>query len=78
MGKYIGKFALFSMYMALLVAILLSVKDLVLSYTDFSSWITPTICYFLTRLKADFLISSVIAFSSANWLKSRITSYWTN
>jgi len=78
MFKLIGKGLAFTFYMAFLVGILLSLKEIVLSYTDFSSWITPTICYFLTRLKVDFLISSTIAFSSANWLKSRITSYWTN
>jgi len=74
----LGKGLAFGLYMAFLVAILVSLKELVVSYTDFTSWITPTICYFLTRLKADILISSAIAFASANWLKSKVSNYWTS
>ena len=74
----IGKALLFAGYMAFLVVILASLKTIVMSYTNFSSWITPTICYFLNRLEADTLIGSSIAFSSANWLKSKVTNYWTN
>ena len=68
----------FTAYMALLVGILVSLKTIIQNYTDFSSWMTPTICYFLTRLQADFLISSAIAFASANWLKAKVANYWTH
>jgi len=78
MVKVAAKFLAFTVYMAMLVAFLAGLKTIILNYTDFSSWITPTICYFLTRLKVDFLISSSIAFSSANWLKSKVAAYWTN
>lgn len=78
MLKFVAKGLAFTAYMAFLVGILLSLKELVINYTDFSSWITPTICYFLTRLKVDLLLSSYIAFASANWLKSKVVNYWTN
>lgn len=68
----------FTAYMAMLVTFLVSLKAIVIQYTDFNSWMTPTICYFLTRLKVDILLSSFIAFASANWLKSKVVDYWTN
>ena len=78
MAKMVGKFLGFVAYMALLAGLILALKELLVQYTDFSSWITPTICYFFTRLQVDFLLSSFIAFASANWLKAKIANYWTN
>ena len=74
----VAKIALFVVYMALLTGILLSLKEIILNYTDFSSWITPTMCYFLERLQVPYLLSTSIAFGSANWLKAKIANYWTN
>ena len=73
-----AKFLAFSAYMAFLVGILVGMKEILIQYTDFSSWMKPTVCYFLTRLKADIILSSAIAFASANWLKLKIVSYWAN
>ncbi len=74
----IGKGLAFTLYLAMLVSILATFKVIIVNYTDFTSWITPTVCYFLTRLKVDFLIGTSISFASANWLKSKVAKYWTN
>jgi hypothetical protein len=74
----IVKALVFAFYIAGLALVLSGLKEILVAYTDFTAWITPTICYFFTRLQVDLLISSSIALASANWLKSKITNYWTN
>ena len=78
MRKIVAKILGFTIYLAFLVAILVGLKEILITYTDFSSWMKPTVCYFLNRLQADILIASSIAFASSNWLKARVVAYWTN
>ena len=77
-GKKGAKMAFFAVYTALLIAVLNGVKDVVVNNFDISSFMTPTICYFLNRLNAFGLLSTYIAFISANWLKSKTVQFWTS
>lgn len=76
-GKKGAKLAFFTVYTALLIAVLTGVKDIVLSNVDTSAFMTPTICWFLTQLNAFGLLSAYFAFISANWLKSKMVQFWT-
>ena len=77
-GKQGAKIAFFAVYTVLLVTVLNGVKDVVLNNFDTSSFMTPTICYFLNRLNAFGLLSTYIAFISANWLKKKTVQFWTS
>jgi len=77
-GKKVTKVLTFTAYLALLVAVLNGVKDFALANIDFSSFMTPTICFFLTKLHAFSLLSSYFAFASANWLKAKTVQFWTS
>lgn len=76
-GKKGAKLAFFTVYTALLIAVLTGVKDIVLSNVDTSAFMTPTICWFLNSLNAFGLLSAYFAFISANWLKSKMVQFWT-
>ncbi len=77
-GKKVSKVAFFAVYTALLVAVLQGLKDVVINNFDVSGFMTPTICYFLTRFDAFGLLSTYISFISANWLKSKTVQFWTS
>lgn len=77
-GKKGAKIAFFTVYTTLLVTVLVGVKDFVISNVDTSSFMTPTICFFLNQLNAFGLLSTYFAFISANWLKSKMVQFWTN
>ena len=46
-------------------------------FIDMGSFMTPTICWFLTQLNAFELLSTYFAFASANWLKMKMVQFWT-
>ncbi len=77
-GKKATKAVFFTAYLALLIAVLSGVKDFVIANVDTSSFMTPTICFFLTKLHAFALLSSYFAFASANWLKAKTVQFWTS
>ncbi|ASC94217.1 hypothetical protein [Sulfurospirillum diekertiae] len=71
------KAAIYTAYTALLVEILNSVKDYAMAHSDFSSFMTPTICYFFTQLNVSGLLTTYFAVVSANWLKAKVVQFWT-
>jgi hypothetical protein len=78
MFYYPIKIAIFTIYLVVIVSVVDGVKDYVLSNFDTSSFMTPTICYFLNELNAFSLISAYFGFMSINWLKSKVIQYWSN
>jgi len=76
-GKKVTKAVFFTAYLAVLIAVLDGVSNFALSHINTSSFMTPTICYFLTKLQAFSLLSSYFAFASANWLKAKTVQFWT-
>jgi len=76
-GKKGAKLAFFTVYCTLLITVLSGIKDFVLANVNMSSFMTPTMCYFLTQLNAFGLLSAYFAFISANWLKSKMVQFWT-
>ena len=71
------KAAIYTAYTALLIEILNGVRDFALDHIDFSSFMTPTICYFFTQLNVFGLLTTYFSVISANWLKSKIVQFWT-
>lgn len=71
------KAVIFTAYTALLIEVLNGVKDYAMAHSDFSSFMTPTICYFFTQLDVANLLSTFFAVVSANWLKAKIVQFWT-
>ena len=76
-GKTGAKMAFFTVYCALLVAVLRGVENFALQYIDMSSFMTPTICFFLTKFGAFDALGAFFAFMSANWLKAKMVQFWT-
>lgn len=76
-GKTGAKLAFFTVYTALLVAVLRGVENFAMSHIDMSSFMTPTICFFLTKFGAFDALGAFFAFLSANWLKSKMVQFWT-
>jgi len=74
---FLAKLAVFSIYTAMLIFFLNGVSDFAMSHISSSSFMTPTICWFFTKLKAFDLLATYFSFMSANWLKSKIIQYWT-
>ncbi|WP_263833718.1 hypothetical protein [Sulfurospirillum oryzae] len=77
LGKKGVKLAFFTVYTALLIAVMNGVANFALNHVDVSSFMTPTICWFLMKLKAFSLLSTYFAFMSANWLKRKMVQFWT-
>ena len=76
-GDKAKKIAFFSVYCGLLLAVMTGVKDFAMNHTNFSSFMTPTICFFFTKLKAFEILSTYFAFISANWIKTKVVNFWT-
>ncbi len=76
-GKKGAKLAFFTLYTTLLVTVMSGVKDFAMAHVDMGSFMTPTICWFLTQLNAFELLSTYFAFASANWLKMKMVQFWT-
>lgn len=74
---FLAKLAVFSIYTAMLIAFLHGVSNFAMEHMNFSSFMTPTICWFLSQLKALDLLATYFSFMSANWLKAKIIQYWT-
>lgn len=77
LGKKGAKLVFFTAYTALLIEVLTGVANFAMSHINMSSFMTPTICWFLTQLNAFELLSTYFAFASANWLKMKIVQFWT-
>jgi len=76
-GKNGAKLAFFTVYTALLVTVMNSVFNFAMNHVDVASFMTPTICWFLTKLKAFDLLSVYFSFMTANWLKRKMVQFWT-
>lgn len=74
---FLFKIGVFAVYLILLTTVLNGIKDFVLAHTNISSFMTPTMCFFLNQLNAFGLLGAYFAFKSSNWLKSMIVKYWT-
>lgn len=74
---FLAKLAVFTLYTGMLLFFLNGVANFAMSHIDMSSFMTPTICFFLTQFGAPNLLSTFFAFMSANWLKAKIIQYWT-
>jgi hypothetical protein len=78
LGKKGAKLAFFTVYTTLLITVMNGVADFALNHFDTSSFMTPTICWFLTQLGAFDILGAYFSFMSANWLKSKMVKFWTN
>lgn len=76
-GKKGAKLAFFTIYTTLLITVMKGVSDIAMAHMDMSSFMTPTICWFLSQLHALELLSTYFAFASANWLKMKMVQFWT-
>lgn len=77
LGKKGAKLAFFTIYTTLLITVMTGVSNFAMSHIDMSSFMTPTICWFLTQLKAFDLLATYFSFMSANWLKMKMVQFWT-
>lgn len=74
---FLAKLAVFSLYTGMLIVFLTGVFNFAMSHINMSSFMTPTICWFLTQFRFSEILGAYFSFMSANWLKSKIIQYWT-
>jgi len=77
MMGFLAKMAVFTLYTGMLLFFLNGVANFAMAHMDFSSFMTPTICWFFTQLNAGNLLATYFSFLSVNWLKAKIIQYWT-
>ena len=77
MLRIIAKIALFGAYVIFLVALMDWLKDFLINYIDMS-FMTPSMCWFFTKLKLFELLSTFISVMSAVFLKKSLFNYWAS
>lgn len=77
-GKKGAKIAFFTVYTTLLITVMNGVASFAMQHIDMSSFMTPTICYFLRKFQAFDLLGTYFSFMSANWLKTKMIDFWTS
>lgn len=77
MFRLIVRVALFGAWVAVLLGLLTGMKELLELYVDFD-FLSPTMCWFATKLKLWQIFSTFIAVMSSLYLKKMIFKYWSN
>lgn len=71
------RIALFGAWVTVLLALMTGIKELLINYVDFS-FITPSMCWFATKMKLWEILSTFISVMSSLYLKKMIFQYWSN
>lgn len=77
MFRLIIRVALYAGYVAVLLGLMTYLKDFISENVTFS-FMTPSMCWFATKLKLFDLLSTYVAVFSGLYLKKVIFKYWSN
>lgn len=77
MFRLVIRVALFAGWVVVLLSMMTFLKDFLLANVNFD-FMTPSMCWFATKLHLFSLLSNFIAVLSTMYLRKIIFQYWTN